>query len=70
MMNAYECNGTIIFMSERWNVPFNEAKPSWMVHFIFHRMKNEKTFIICFIKLVQRFKLLNKFKRKTIEKWF
>ena len=23
----------------RWNVPFNEAKPSWMVHFIFHQMK-------------------------------
>ena len=29
----------IFSWGERWNVPFNEAKPSWMVHFIFHRMK-------------------------------
>ena len=29
----------IFSWGERWNVPFNEAKPSWMVHFIFHQMK-------------------------------
>ena len=29
----------IFSWGERWNVPFNEAKPSWMEHFIFHRMK-------------------------------
>ena len=29
----------IFSWSERWNVPFNEAKPSWMVHFIYHRIK-------------------------------
>ena len=29
----------IFSWGERWNVPFNEAKPSWMVHFIFHLMK-------------------------------
>ena len=31
----------IFSWGERWNVPFNEAKPSWMVHYIyiFHRMK-------------------------------
>ena len=28
----------------------------------------KKTFIICFIQLVQRFKVLNKLKRKSIEK--
>ena len=29
----------IFSWGERWDVPFNEAKPSWVVHFIFHRMK-------------------------------
>ena len=24
----------IFSWGERWNVPFNEAKPSWMVHFV------------------------------------
>ena len=24
---------------ERWNVPFNNVKPSWMEHLIFHQMK-------------------------------
>ena len=73
IMNVYECNGTNIFM--RWNVPFKEAKPSWMVHFIFYQMKilvplHEWENIICFIQLVQRFKFVNKFKRKSIEKLF
>ena len=38
-MKVYECNGTNIFMRWKMKVPFNEAKQSWMVHFIFHRMK-------------------------------
>ena len=29
----------IFLWGERWNVPFHEAKSSWMVHSIFHRMK-------------------------------
>ena len=29
----------IFSWGERWNVLFNEAKPSWIEHFIFHRMK-------------------------------
>ena len=29
----------IFSWGERWNVPFNEAKPSWMERFIFHQMK-------------------------------
>ena len=29
----------IFSFGERLNVLFNEAKPSWMVHFIYHRMK-------------------------------
>ena len=32
IMNGYECNGTNISWVERWNVPFNEAQPSWMEH--------------------------------------
>ena len=35
IMNVYECNGTNILWGKRWYVPFNEAKPSWMEHFIF-----------------------------------
>ena len=30
IMNGYECNGITISWVERWNVPFNEAQPSWM----------------------------------------
>ena len=29
----------IFSWGERLNVPFNEAKPSWMEHFIFHGME-------------------------------
>ena len=63
----------IFSWGERWNVPFKEVKPSWMVHIssswkcLFH-CTNEKTFIICFIYLVQRFKFCNKFKRKSSKK--
>ena len=44
----------IFSRGERWNVLFKKAKPSWIEHFIFHRMKiyvplhKWKTFIICF----------------------
>ena len=31
---------------------------------------NKKTFVICFILHVKRFKFVNKFKRKNIEKRF
>ena len=45
----------IFSWGERWNALFNEAKPSWIEHFISHRMKiavpshELKAFIICFI---------------------
>ena len=29
----------IFSWGKRWNVPFNEAKPSWMEHSIFTRIK-------------------------------
>ena len=63
----------IFSCGERWNVLFNKAKPSWLEHFIFHRMEifvplhEWKTFIICFIKVVQWFIFLDKFRRKNIE---
>ena len=74
IMNVYECNGTNIFMwwkmfmfpSTWWSRIewYISSFTSWK--YLFH-CTNEKTLIICFIQLVQRLKLLNKFKRKSIE---
>ena len=71
------CNGTNIFM--RWkmkcSIQWGEAKFEWYISsftewkYLF-LYKNEKTIIICFnLYAIQRFKFLNKFKRKSIEKW-
>ena len=63
----------IFSWGERWNVPFNEAKPSWMVHFIFHRMKifvplhEWENIHYLFYITCTKIQILN---RKSIEKWF
>ena len=77
IMNVYECNGTNIFM--RWKMKCSiqrGAKPSWMVHFIFHRMKIfvplhewENIHYLFYISC-KKFKFLNIFERKIIEKRF
>ena len=65
----------IFSWGERWNVPFNEAKPSWMEHFIFHlmkifvRMRNIHYLFYITCSKVQIPKQ-NSFKRKSIEKRF
>ena len=66
----------IFSWGERWNVPFNEAKPSWMVHLIFHLMKifvplhecenNHYLFYITCTKI----QILKQIWKKSIEKWF
>ena len=47
----------IFSFGERWNVPFNEVKPSWMEHFIFHWMKIFNIFpsIKCWVTYVWSF---------------
>ena len=63
----------IFSWGERWNVPFNEAKPSWMIHFIFHRMKifvplhEWENIHYLFYITCTKIQILN---RKSIEKWF
>ena len=54
-------NSTQICLA-KWNIL---SLTSWK--YLFY-CTNEKTFTICFIYLVQRFKFLNKSKRKSIEK--
>ena len=39
MMNGYECNGTVTFMRWKIECSIQEAKPSWIEQFIFHRLK-------------------------------
>ena len=48
-MNVYECNGKNIFMSERWNVPFNEATAE--LNGTFHLSPNENILTIALINI-------------------
>ena len=75
IMNVYECNGTNIFM--RWKMKCSIQRGEAEMNGTFHLSPNESIFsisqmrkhsLLCFIKLVQRFKFLNKFKRKVFEK--